>query len=594
MPYTAITTLYAEATETPAAAPRWFSSSLQHCNIHDNIDLYTGAVFPSDTPMNVLSFNTSGHSTLSQTPTAKQQCTLALLCTDAIIVQLDDLNQPCPMLSTLFTAALQLAQSSSWLNKRSIKLFFATSKTDLMFRNKDVHAYAKAAWQQVAAPIHVLPEFFEILYLGLSETCLYAGLQGRLRDCADASHYLDAPGSPPNIAMQVSSTVPAQFYKSYVSLVWANVQAHEIVDMQIMQGALVQPICANVVEQQMLWSVWQSPHEDGKQPFQDFVQQCSQEVMSTAVLQRAISKQVEHVLKGFDDKVAAFFPFITAFAMRPCEMAISQEVKAHRAMLEQQIACSLTDLVVKCQARIRATFHLVYFCEQLGVAATGSHCDRDPFASCDQPLRDQIAHCESWRALKPEEVSRVMIPWTQPRDRSARDTLVSFSHRNKLRTYTQADHAMQSACHILQHTNREMLKMCSAASAASDEMSEAAEATLLQPWEQAMYTELTNALQCVVQSLVEDVKLAALQGLAAIPPEVRQIVLSKLEPCRWSRQQDWFLRLTPQCREVRPMPQHHGWPNRRGQMLAYLQMLGGGHAMLADMQGLADDSDNDA
>lgn len=43
-----------------------------------------------------------------------------------------------------------------------------------------------------------------------------------------------------------------------------------------------------------------------------------------------------------------------------------------------------------------------------------------------------------------------------------------------------------------------MLKMCSAASAASDETSEAAEATLLQPWEQTMCTELTSAMQCVV------------------------------------------------------------------------------------------------
>lgn len=61
--------------------------------------------------------------------------------------------------------AIHLAQSSSWLNKRRIKLFLATSKTALMFRNKDVHEYAKAAWQLVAPSSHPeLSDFFEVVF----------------------------------------------------------------------------------------------------------------------------------------------------------------------------------------------------------------------------------------------------------------------------------------------------------------------------------------------------------------------------------------------------------------------------------------------
>lgn len=57
--------------------------------------------------------------------------------------------------------AAQLAQTSSWLSKRSIKLFLATSQTALMFRNKDVHEYAKAIWHNVAASNQSLSDFFE-------------------------------------------------------------------------------------------------------------------------------------------------------------------------------------------------------------------------------------------------------------------------------------------------------------------------------------------------------------------------------------------------------------------------------------------------
>ena len=54
---------------------------------------------------------------------------------------------------------------------------------------------------------------------------------------------------------------------------------------------------------------------------------------------------------------------------------------------------------------------------------------------------------------------------------------------------------------------------------------------------------------CKGHGLAGDVRCAALQGVAAIPPEVRQIVLSKLEPDWWSKLQAWCFRLKPQCTE---------------------------------------------
>ena len=81
---------------------------------------------------------------------------------------------------------------------------------------------------------------------------------------------------------------------------------------------------------------------------------------------------------------------------------------------------------------------------------------------------------------------------------------------------------------------------------------------------------MTCCLQ--VSGLVDDVKCAALQCMSAIPPEVRQIVLSKLEPCRWSKHHAWVLQLAPQEKEVLAMPTFHGWPSRHLPLFLQLQM----------------------
>ena len=81
---------------------------------------------------------------------------------------------------------------------------------------------------------------------------------------------------------------------------------------------------------------------------------------------------------GYDEKVAAFFPCTKQALPQPAEVAIFDEVKRHRALLLERVAALLAVLAVQPQARIRAAFHLVYFCEQLGVTAattgTGKPC----------------------------------------------------------------------------------------------------------------------------------------------------------------------------------------------------------------------------
>lgn len=53
----------------------------------------------------------------------------------------------------------------------------------------------------------------------------------------------------------------------------------------------------------------------------------------------------------------------------PKEAAIAREVHAHRAVLKERVASTLAELAVVPQAKIRASFHLVYFCEQLGLTS---------------------------------------------------------------------------------------------------------------------------------------------------------------------------------------------------------------------------------
>lgn len=64
------------------------------------------------------------------------------------------------------------------------------------------------------------------------------------------------------------------------------------------QGALVQPICANLVEQQMQWDVWQTKASDNMDSFDTFTQKCAKEVVSTAVMKLAMRKQADLILKG--------------------------------------------------------------------------------------------------------------------------------------------------------------------------------------------------------------------------------------------------------------------------------------------------------
>ena len=69
-------------------------------------------------------------------------------------------------------------------------------------------------------------------------------------------------------------------------------------DMSV-QGALVQPICANLVDQQMQWSAWQSTAaSDDKASFDTFTQTCAKGVVSTDVMKEALRKQADVILKG--------------------------------------------------------------------------------------------------------------------------------------------------------------------------------------------------------------------------------------------------------------------------------------------------------
>lgn len=136
MPYTAITSLYPEvaghattstacchldnliqfsvnttrqppvqATDSPVTSLLPAGNPLQHCRIGGNIDLYNGSLSPADASMHVLCFSTICRSNVNQPPSTRQKCILALLCTDAIIVQLEDLSSPCLLLQTLFVVS---------------------------------------------------------------------------------------------------------------------------------------------------------------------------------------------------------------------------------------------------------------------------------------------------------------------------------------------------------------------------------------------------------------------------------------------------------------------------------------------------------
>ena len=104
-----------------------------------------------------------------------------------------------------------------------------------------------------------------------------------------------------------------------------------------------------------------------------------------------------------------------------------------------------------------------------------------------------------------------------------------------------------------------------------------------------VHYEMTRAAAVQVHGLADDVRCAALQGVAAIPPEVRQIVLSKLEPHRWSKHQAWCFRLKPQRTEDAPMPRFYGWLDRRAAMMAHLNLLHPGNALMANLQAVVDD-----
>lgn len=78
------------------------NSCLQHYLVDGSIDLYARDFTSADTVMHALCFNSASLNTSTQAPCPRQQCTLALLCTDAIIVQLESLDTPSQVLQTLF------------------------------------------------------------------------------------------------------------------------------------------------------------------------------------------------------------------------------------------------------------------------------------------------------------------------------------------------------------------------------------------------------------------------------------------------------------------------------------------------------------
>ena len=82
--------------------PASLGSDLRHCFVDGVIDLYARDLSSAETSMQALCFNNFAFYTSSPAPTSRQQCTLALLCTDAILVQLETLGAPSSVLSNLF------------------------------------------------------------------------------------------------------------------------------------------------------------------------------------------------------------------------------------------------------------------------------------------------------------------------------------------------------------------------------------------------------------------------------------------------------------------------------------------------------------
>lgn len=90
-----------------------------------------------------------------------------------------------------------------------------------------------------------------------------------------------------------------------------------------------------------------------------------------------------------------FFPCTKQALPQPAQVAIFQEVKRHRALLVERVAALLADLAVHPQAKIRATFHLVYFCEQLGMTAANTGTGDHSLLQCGMsPHQFQALFCE--------------------------------------------------------------------------------------------------------------------------------------------------------------------------------------------------------
>ena len=78
---------------------------------------------------------------------------------------------------------------------------------------------------------------------------------------------------------------------------------------------------------------------------------------------------------------------------------------------------------------------------------------QDPFDNVHASLKQQLDARQCWRALKADELFAVMSPWTDPRGRGGREARNNFDHRNKLRSYTQVDHAMRCVACLQPNTS---------------------------------------------------------------------------------------------------------------------------------------------
>lgn len=80
---------------------------------------------------------------------------------------------------------------------------------------------------------------------------------------------------------------------------------------------------------------------------------------------------------------------------------------------------------------------------QYTLLPAGGESAHNPFAKSDLTLKQQLIDCKGCRALKADELSTVMLPYTPLRDRNRRGCEVVLDHRNKLKEYSQVDHAMR-------------------------------------------------------------------------------------------------------------------------------------------------------